>query len=209
MILKGTMLVLLTLAILGLSSLKCAADETNASVRVSPYLERRSVNEGEQRSQTETKSKPEAKPKSRKLSIPQLEQHMLEQINKDRLNANVAALKSSELLASVARDLADDLAKNNTFSHTTSLGLDTEARAKKRGITCPVFENLGEQSGPDPFVQMVDELQQAFMNEPPGQYNHRYILLEPKQAWVGVGIAKSKDRIVVVQCFTQSDPTLK
>ena len=60
-----------------------------------------------------------------------------------------------------------------------------------------------------PVVQMVDELQKSFMSEPEGKRNHRYIILYPKLQFAGIGIAKSKDEVVVVQDFTEAEPTAR
>jgi len=92
------------------------------------------------------------------------------------------------------------------FSHNSADGLDTQQRAKNIGIAYGVYENIADQSGPDPATQMVDEIDASFMAEPPNQSNHRSNLLSPKHTHVGIGIAKSKDHVIVVQDFTNHDP---
>jgi hypothetical protein len=96
--------------------------------------------------------------------------------------------------------------RHDSFGHITFSGLSTQQRAKRDGIVCSVYENIGTRSGPDPALQMVDELEQSFMGEPEGENNHRYVLILPIHTHVGVGIAKFKDSVIVVQNFTDSDP---
>jgi uncharacterized protein YkwD len=183
------------------SNTPCIGEETNATARQSPYFESRSKKD-EPGTTVEHKSAKAAKP----LSVQQLEQHMIELINQDRSRAGVPALTQSPSLSKLARELADDMLLHDYFGHTTFSGLSTQRLAKRDGIVCSVYENIGTQSGPDPALQMVDELEQSFMGEPEGEKNHRYVLILPIHTHVGVGIAKSKDSVIVVQNFADSDP---
>lgn len=172
------------------------AQETNANVLKSPYLGRNS-------------DEPLVKPtesKTKKVSTEKLEQQMFELVNKDRAKFGAPPVKFNKELTELARELATDLMRRNAFEHKTGDGLSTNQRAVKKGIRTPIFENLGTQSGPDPAPQMVIELEESFVSEPPDQKNHRYILLNPKATHVGIGIVQTDESIIVVQNFTESDP---
>jgi uncharacterized protein YkwD len=177
------------------------ADEDNTSVRSSPYFQGG-------KAKIEKKSASGGKPaKVNNLTVPQIEHRMFESINQDRVKCGVPALKQNAVLAKVARELADDMQKHGFFGDTTSGGLDTQKRAKQAGINCGVYENIGSQSGPDPAADMVEEIERSFMAEPPEEANHRYVLLYPQHQYVGIGISKLKNTVIVVQDFTDVDPT--
>ena len=181
------------------------ADETNATnatVRQSPYFESRYKKE-----EREPKVEHQKLKAGKLLSVQELEQRMFDLINQDRAKAGIATLSQSPRLGKLARELADDMMVHKYFGHTTFAGLSTQQRAAHDGIECSVYENIGTQSGPDPASQMVDELEQSFMGEPEREKNHRYVLLLPGHTHVGVGIAKSKDCVIVVQDFADSDPS--
>lgn len=147
-----------------------------------------------------------AKVRVKDLSVSQLEQRLLDLVNKDRTKSGASLLTQSPPLGKLARQQADDMMRNKTFSHNNSAGLDVQQRAKQCGITDGVYENIADQSGPDPAAQMVDEIEASFMAEPQSGVNHRYILLDREHTHVGIGIAKSKDHVIVVQDFTNHDP---
>lgn len=131
---------------------------------------------------------------------------MLELVNQDRTSQGLRPLKLDARLAKLARELADDMSSHESFGHQTVDGLTVNQRAKREGITCGVYENIGTESGPDAAVQMVEEIEQSYMHEPQRQPNHRYNLLLASHVCIGIGIAKRKDRVVVVQDFTDVDP---
>lgn len=173
------------------------SQETNANVLKSPYVGRDA--------DTEPLIKP-VENKDKKVSTEKLEQYMFELVNKDRAKSGAPPVKLSKELTALARELASDLMRRKAFEHKTGDGLSTNQRAVKKGIRTPIFENLGTQSGPDPALQMVTELEESFVSEPPDQQNHRFILLNPKATHVGIAIIQADNSIIVVQNFTESDP---
>jgi len=191
---------LISVCLLVSNSGSCFAQETNETVRGSVYDDRRAPKVIEREA-------PSAKVKT--YTTRQLEENIVNQINSDREKNGQGQLKVSKELGDLARELAEDLMKHDRFEHKTSKGLATNERALARGIKCFVFENLGEQGGPDSALQMVREIQESFMNEPKNETNHRFILLHPTLVYVGVGIAQKKDKVVMVQNFTQEEPLAK
>ena len=149
----------------------------------------------------------EEKPRAKLMSITDLEKHAFAAIKMDRVKNSVAPLERSAVLDKLARNLALDMARNDTLSHTDSTGLGTQDRAKKAGIASGIYENMGMKGGPDPLQQMLDELEAAFMAEAantPG--NHRDNLLGANHKYVGVGVARTKDEVYLVQEYTDTDP---
>ncbi len=96
--------------------------------------------------------------------------------------------------------------KNDFFGHNSSDGLNAQQRARKAGIKVPVYENIGWRSGPDKISEMVSGIQSSFMKEPKEQRNHRYIILLKQLKFAGVGVAKKKDEVAIVQVFCESSP---
>ncbi len=176
------------------------AEETNSSVRRSPYFNAPVEDLQEQKRDKQKK-------RTQRQSVAQLEKHLFELVNKDRTASGVAPVKLSPELSRMAREHAQDMMKKEYFSHTSPEGLGTQQRAVRLKIRCPIFENLGDQSGPEPAVQMVDDLEQSFMDEPHDQKNHRYNLLHPQHIWVGVAVVQNDDHVIIAQEFSQEDPS--
>lgn len=193
-------LLLLTPALLFNAALPCQAQEDNSSVRNSMYLERNTGKAG-------ATEKPATPPKRKNETEAQLERHLAALINEDRARNDLPALKLDPRLNKLARELAADMARHEYFGHMSSDGKMTQERAKRLGISVGVFENIGSQSGPDSYSWMVGEVQRGFMSEPEGEPNHRYILLHPAHHYYGVGVAKTKDSVIVVQEFSAEDPS--
>jgi uncharacterized protein YkwD len=193
------------IAAMTLLAQQCYADEDNHNIMNSQYISPNKSDLKEPSELIEKKKSPKARAKD--LSVAQLELRMFESVNNDRAKAGASPVQQSALLAKLARLQADDMLKHNMFSHNSADGLDTQQRAKRSGIIYGVYENIADQAGPDPATQMVDEIDASFMAEPPNQSNHRSNLLSPQHTHVGIGIAKSKDHVIVVQDFTNHDPT--
>lgn len=140
--------------------------------------------------------------------LSKLEQVLFDQVNKDRKSQGVKTLQADARLCKVAREHAEDMLKNDYFGHVNSKGLNAQRRAREAGVTVPVYENIGWRSGPDPAEEMVLTVQKSFMNEPKDQRNHRYILLLKKLKFVGIGVAKKKDQVALVQVFAESSSGL-
>jgi uncharacterized protein YkwD len=193
-----------TIIVITALSWPCFAQEGNSTVMQSPYFSQGTSNPPETPAEVK-----KSKRKGKDLSPVQLEARMLEQVNHDRTALGLPTLKLDSALARLARELADDMATHDSFGHKTVDGLDVNQRAKRVDITCGIYENIGTESGPDSALQMVEDIERSFMDEPPDQPNHRFVLLHPKHVTIGIGIAKAKDRVVVVQDFTDVDPSVK
>jgi uncharacterized protein YkwD len=141
---------------------------------------------------------------SKQPSINELEKHLFELINKDREKEGLSKLQFDSRLSAFARKHAEDMMTHDRFTHLDTVGRSTKQRAAAAGIMRPVYENLGWQSGTDSPGQKIDDLENSFMAEPLGEYNHRYIILIPQHTCVGVGVARKKDELYLVQEFADT-----
>ena len=139
-------------------------------------------------------------------SIDDLEHHLFDLVNKDRADNGSGALQNDSHLSNLARMYAEMLLAKNFFSHIDPSGRNPQQRAADAGLRCQVYENLGWQKGSVSDVQKVDDLEKSFLNEPRNQRNHRYNLLLEKHQFVGVGVAKLKDQLVIVEEFSDQTP---
>jgi uncharacterized protein YkwD len=138
--------------------------------------------------------------------ISQLESHMFNLINKDRAANGKPSISENSRLSELARNWAEWLVKHGAFSHTAD-GRDPLARAKAAGIGGGIAENLAFQPrGQNPEKELVTRAQAVFMAEPPNQHNHRYNILWDEAKSVGVGIARIKGQLMMVQEFSDGNP---
>ena len=139
-------------------------------------------------------------PISDSTSISELESHMVKLINRDRAANGIGSVSSSSSLSNLARSYAEYMLQKGSFSHVDPDGRNPNDRAKQAGITGGVSENLSYQSrGLMPDKDMVERAQAGMMSEPPNQQNHRGTILNPALSSVGVGIARNKGTIMMVQ----------
>lgn len=141
------------------------------------------------------------------VSIGELENYMFSLINQDRSKHGCASIAQNSALAALARNYAEYMLKKNTFGHFDPDGRDPQARAKQAGIRCGVYENLSFTTRG--FIADRDGVSRAeaqMMSEPPDQHNHRYNILLPQHKYVGVGIARSAQKLIMVQEFSDEDP---
>ena len=132
---------------------------------------------------------------------------MLDLVNQDRQAKGVAPLPLNEKLSNLARAHALDMQKNKFFSHINKQGLNPQARAHLAGIDCGVYENIAWRSSSSMTLeQMLSLIEQSFMAEPEGQLNHRYNILKPDHACVGIGVVVNNNKIFAVQEYADSEP---
>lgn len=138
--------------------------------------------------------------------ISQLESHMFNLINKDRQTNGKPSISENSRLSELARNWAQWLVSHGAFSHTAD-GRDPLGRAKAAGIGGGIAENLAFQPrGMSPEKELVSKAQAVFMAEPPNQHNHRYNILWDEAKSVGVGIARVKGQLMMVQEFSDGNP---
>ncbi len=143
------------------------------------------------------------------FSTDNLERHLITLINASRSQNGLASVSADSSLSRLARSYADYmLAHPQRYVHPSmSPHMDLEGRmpmqrARQAGINMEVHENLGRESrtlGNDQFL--VEKQHKMMMAEPPGQHNHRAIILDPDARSVGVGIARDGVNLYLVEEF--------
>lgn len=135
-------------------------------------------------------------------SVSSLELHMLQLVNDDRRRNGAMPVSQDSSLTSLARDYAEYMLKRGFFAHVDPDGRSPGDRARARGIS-GVCENIsfeggrGMQSDRD----LVTSSQAKMMAEPPNQQNHRSNIIDPGHHAVGIGIARNKSTVMMVQEF--------
>lgn len=143
-------------------------------------------------------------------SISQLESHMVDLVNKDRAKHGRASLSDNSRLSDLARNYAEYLLKTGTFSHTAD-GRDPMQRAKAAGIGGGLSENLAFQTrGIKTDTKCVDDAENLFMSEPPDvgppHPNHRWNILWSDARSIGIGMARNKTTLMMVQEISDGNP---
>ncbi len=133
--------------------------------------------------------------------------YMLQLVNNDRRKAGSPPVSADAKLDHVAQVYADYLLKTGFFGHVDPFGRNPQDRANLFGINASVAENLAWESsnfeGPGVLIERAEE---SMMAEPPNQMNHRYNILNPKSKYVGIGVARAGDKILMVQEYTEDKP---
>lgn len=132
---------------------------------------------------------------------------MLLLINADRRQAlpekPLQPLILSPALSRVARQYAEDMVKRRFYGHVDPEGRKMPYRLGLAGVTTGARgENLAGG------YQSPDAAETAFMSEPPDNPdNHRGNILNPHYNYVGIGIARDKDgMLMIVQQFSAAAP---
>lgn len=103
-------------------------------------------------------------------------------------------------LAAVARGHSDDMLKRQFVSHTSPEGVSVAQRIGRHRISYVACgENIGVYYGEAAGSRAaIDEIHQAFMNQPRSLTNHRGNILNPIWTHAGIGIAYNPDGSLVV-----------
>lgn len=135
-----------------------------------------------------------------------LQRQLVEMVDADRLNpANTPEtggrahpLKWDSRLAEAALKHSEDMAIRHYFSHVDPNGDTPVDRVTRLGVQ---WRAMGENIAKNFTVPAAEE---AFMNEPRFENNHRGNILNPRYNYIGVGIVQGSDGMVyVTQEFAQ------
>lgn len=144
---------------------------------------------------------------SREYSIEELERYDLSLINESRKREGSAPISADPSLGRLAREYAEYMLKHpekyvilKDNPHMDLLGRPPMARARDAGIMREVHENLNMQSrGAMDDMKLISRMHETMMAEPPGQHNHRSILLDPRAQAVGVGVSRQGSLLYMVE----------
>ncbi|MGH9351542.1 MAG: CAP domain-containing protein [Terriglobia bacterium] len=135
-----------------------------------------------------------------------LQRQLVEMVDADRLNpanapetgSRAHPLKWDSRLAEAALKHSEDMAAHHYFSHVDPNGDSPVERVTRLGVQ---WRALGENIAKNFTVPAAEE---AFMNEPRFENNHRGNILNPRYNYIGVGIVRGADGMVyVTQEFAQ------
>jgi len=148
---------------------------------------------------------PEAPKPSTTDHLRQLEMYMYDLLDAARKEHLPRWVGTSRLtwhdgLAAVARGHSTDMLRRQYVSHVSPEGVSVAQRIERHGINYVACgENIGVFYGEAAGTRMaIDEIHQAFMNQPRSLTNHRGNILNPIWTHVGVGIAFNPDGALVV-----------
>lgn len=128
-------------------------------------------------------------------------------VNSDRIRHGKPPIKVNSKLSALARAYAEEMARTGKFAHVDKQGLDPQQRARRAGIECGIYENLGWQKGSHSPIEMLDAVERSMMNEPENQKNHRYNILHENHYCMGIGVAIKKNQLYAVQEFADDEPS--
>ncbi|MEK9175789.1 MAG: CAP domain-containing protein [Patescibacteria group bacterium] len=121
---------------------------------------------------------------------------LIELTNENRIENNIATLKTNELLNKAAQMKADDMVRNGYFAHTSSAGLTPWYWIMQSGY---LFDRAGENLAVNFYGS--EDVVRAWMNSP----THRKNIVNSGFSEIGIGIAngiyQGRDAIFVVQMF--------
>jgi uncharacterized protein YkwD len=143
-------------------------------------------------------------------SVDELENYGVSLINDSRQVKNKSRLQSDAALSRMAREYAEYMLRHKDqygFPLRRNPHIDLEGRipmlrAFAAGIMNEVHENLGMESRDKlSDADLLLKQHRIMMSEPPGQHNHRSIILDDAARLVGVGIARDQDSLYLVEEF--------
>ena len=148
---------------------------------------------------------PEAAKPSTSDDLHQLEMHMYDLLNAAR-NVHLprwlgtAHLTWHDGLAAVARGHSSDMLRRQYVAHVSPEGVSVAQRIERYRISYVACgENIGVFYGGAAGTQAaIDEIHQAFMDQPRSLTNHRGNVLNPIWTHTGIGIAYNPDGSLVV-----------
>ena len=144
---------------------------------------------------------------SEEAEIAQLERAMWQRVNSDRAAHGRPPLRLDTKLSTVARAYAQKMMTGGFFAHVDPDGKDPNDRARAGGITNGVYENISWSSRPHfRDIDRLNESQDDMMAEPPNQDNHRSNILKETHLAVGIGVARNRNKIYMVQEFLDPHP---
>ncbi len=133
--------------------------------------------------------------------------YVLSVLNKDRSDNGSPILQNNQKLDQLAQTYAEYLLRTGTFAHIDPFGRNPQDRADYFGIKASISENLAwESSNYQGASILIQHAEKAMMSEPPNQLNHRFNILNPQSRYVGIGVARAGDKIMIVEEFSGDDP---
>ena len=152
---------------------------------------------------------PSAPRQGTSTNLRELELQMYELVNSARREhlprwLGTSHLKWHEPLAALSRGHSDDMLRRQYIAHDSPEGITTAQRINRQGVRFVACgENIGVVYGNTAGTPLsVQDIHNAFMNQPRSLTNHRGNLLNPIWTHVGIGISHNPDgSLVATQTF--------
>jgi uncharacterized protein YkwD len=133
--------------------------------------------------------------------------YLFKLVNEDRQKNGSDQLQKNRKLDTLAQSYADYMLRSGFFGHVDPFGRSPQDRARLFGINGGVSENLAwESSNFENAAILIRRAEDSMMKEPAGQLNHRYNILDPDSKYIGIGVARAGDRVMIVQEFSRDEP---
>jgi uncharacterized protein YkwD len=149
------------------------------------------------------------KPSTDNTPISTLESYMEELVNDDRRKTGgLSGLSRSSKLEDLARSYAEHILQTKRLEHVDEQGRNPHDRAVAVGIVCGIRENLSQQPRllGKADKEYVANAEQMMMAEAPNQPNHRGNILCTDSGYIGVGVARNQNMLIMVQEIAASSP---
>jgi len=108
-------------------------------------------------------------------------------INQERSSRGIAPVSSRDDIRPMAIDHSGDMARESRLWHNEEYFTETNRTRLHAGL-------LGENVGRGPTIQSIHDALMA-------SDTHRHVLLNPRYAFVGIGVVHSADRWYITQDF--------
>jgi uncharacterized protein YkwD len=133
------------------------------------------------------------------VDVQALQELALELVNEDRADHDLPALEAGPALASAAIAHAEDMLARDYYSHQSPEGTSVDDRYVEAGGSRweLVAENIAQCTGCTPGPELVEELQQGWMDSP----GHRENILADGLERFGFGLAAEDGAVYAVQTF--------
>jgi len=149
-------------------------------------------------------------PQKGTLNLEQARRYVLKLVNRDRAANGLPPVTLDDNASRAGQRHAEDMAHAGYTAHWGTDGSVPEERYSDAGGTDFVQENAGcladrkkreLDKSPRFSAQMLERVEQAFMDEKPPRDGHRKNILKPGHTALGVGVAKPK--AVDLACLSQ------
>jgi hypothetical protein len=126
--------------------------------------------------------------------LPLVREHLLKQVNTERLAAGLSELQLDDLASTVATKHAHEMVEEGYLSHWGLDGYNPYQRYSFAGGTAAVQENCSaaediESVSPLRIFDDLRDMHQSMLNETPPHDGHRRTILDPFHTHVGFGAA--------------------
>jgi hypothetical protein len=137
----------------------------------------------------------------------ELRLRLVEEINRDRRAAGLAAVRFSEELSAAADAHCREMLREGYSSHWNRAGWPAYLRYAQAGIRMSTAENIwsvwrsAEMGGADAVWREMLDGHRSFLAEKPPRDGHRRAVLDPNHTHAGIGVARDGHTLRMIEVF--------